>query len=407
MHNMRLNIKKTMAALAVLLVPAVLSAQTAAAPAAPAADDQSMGFNVMLVTLVGFMLLLLFAIGVLGSVLKQLSLAYRDKIRADRKKAAPIVKTIALLVVATLLSATSFAADAGADAATAAAPVVQWQDKLISGIPAFDFYMLVGFIMFELVVIFAMLIVMRVLIKQLRATPESEAAEKAIARIPFWDKFNAAVAVEQEQDVMLDHDYDGIRELDNALPPWWKYGFYLTIIVSFIYIYRYHVSGTGPSSYEEYVAEVEKGEHDKAEYLAKSANNVDENTVELSKDAADIAAGQNVFQTTCAACHAKDGGGGVGPNLTDEYWLHGGGIKDVFKSIKYGWPDKGMKSWKDDFSPRQIAQIASYVVSLKGTKPAAPKDKQGELYIESGNAPKPADSAATATDSAKAKVAVK
>ena len=83
----------------------------------------------------------------------------------------------------------------------------------------------------------------------------------------------------------------------------------------------------------------------------------------------------------------KTGGGSVGPNLTDEYWLHGGGINNIFKSIKYGWPDKGMKSWKDDFSPNQIAQLASYIITLKGTTPAAPKEKQGELYNDSGAAP--------------------
>jgi cytochrome c oxidase cbb3-type subunit 3 len=99
-------------------------------------------------------------------------------------------------------------------------------------------------------------------------------------------------------------------------------------------------------------------------------------------DEAGIASGATIFQTACAACHAKDGGGGVGPNLTDEYWLHGGSLSDVFKSIKYGWPDKGMKSWKDDFSPKQIAELTSYIKSIKGTKPAAPKEKQGEIYQE-------------------------
>src|SRR5690606_21981681 len=89
------------------------------------------------------------------------------------------------------------------------------------------------------------------------------------------------------------------------------------------------------------------------------------------------------FTKNCVACHAADGGGNaVGPNLADPYWLHGGSLKDIFKSIKYGWKDKGMKSWKDDFSPKQIAQLASFVKSLQGTTPTAPKEKQGDLYIE-------------------------
>jgi len=223
------------------------------------------------------------------------------------------------------------------------------------------------------------------MVKLISEKPELAPILKQV-KVPFWDRINDVVAIEKEQDIMLDHDYDGIRELDNNLPPWWKYGFYLTIVVAFVYIWYYHAGGSGPSSYEEYVAEVKKGEAEKAAYLAKSANNVDENTVKMG-DAASVMAGQNIFQSTCAACHAKDGGGGVGPNLTDDYWLHGGSIQDVFKSIKYGWSDKGMKSWKDDFSPKQIADIASYIKSIKGSKPAAPKDKQGELYVEGTSAP--------------------
>jgi cytochrome c oxidase cbb3-type subunit 3 len=107
---------------------------------------------------------------------------------------------------------------------------------------------------------------------------------------------------------------------------------------------------------------------------------VDENSVKLLTAADDLAAGKTVFLTTCFACHGRSGEGGVGPNLTDEYWLHGGSIQEVFKTIKYGWPDKGMKSWKDDYSPVQIAQIASFVKSLAGTNPANAKPPQGTLF---------------------------
>ena len=179
---------------------------------------------------------------------------------------------------------------------------------------------------------------------------------------------------------MLDHDYDGIRELDNNLPAWWKYGFYLTIVVAFVYVWYYH-SGAGPTQLDEYAAEVKAGEEAKEAYLAKSAGNIDENTVKMG-DEASISSGKTLYASNCAACHAPDGGGTVGPNLTDSYWLHGGSISDVFKSIKYGWADKGMKSWKDDFSPKQIADLSTFIKSLNGTTPAAPKDKQGELYTE-------------------------
>jgi cytochrome c oxidase cbb3-type subunit 3 len=121
---------------------------------------------------------------------------------------------------------------------------------------------------------------------------------------------------------------------------------------------------------------------EKEAYLKKAANKVDETTVTYLSDAASLEAGKKVFTTVCAACHMPDGGGNVGPNLTDTYWLHGGSIKDIFKTLKYGWPEKGMKSWKDDYSPQQLAQIASYVKSLQGTHPAKAKEPQGTIYDE-------------------------
>lgn len=127
---------------------------------------------------------------------------------------------------------------------------------------------------------------------------------------------------------------------------------------------------------------MKKADAEKENYLKKAANNVNENTVTYLSDASALDAGKKIFVTACAACHAADGGGTVGPNLVDEYWLHGGSIADIFKSIKYGWPEKGMKSWKDDYSPAQIAQLASYIKSLKGTKPATAKEPQGEVYQE-------------------------
>jgi cytochrome c oxidase cbb3-type subunit 3 len=149
-------------------------------------------------------------------------------------------------------------------------------------------------------------------------------------------------------------------------------------------------------SKEEYEIAMNDAAIEKEAYLKKAANKVDENTVVYLKDAASLEAGKKIFTTTCMACHTADGGGAVGPNLTDDYWLHGGSIKDIFKTIKYGWPEKGMKSWKDDYSPVQIAQLASFVKSLHGTKPAKPKEPQGVLYEEKAAAPAAADSAKTA-----------
>jgi cytochrome c oxidase cbb3-type subunit 3 len=204
----------------------------------------------------------------------------------------------------------------------------------------------------------------------------------------FWNKVNSFKPVTDEPAIDLGHNYDGIRELDNRLPPWWLYGFYSTIVFAFVYLYMHHVSHSAPNPIEEYQASVSQAEIAKEAYLKKAANNVDETTVKLLTDQPSLDAGKAVFESTCFACHGKQGEGGVGPNLTDDYWMHGGSIQDVFKTIKYGWPDKGMKSWKDDFSPVQIAQIASYVKSLHGAKAPNAKAPQGVLFIESGDGSK-------------------
>ena len=261
--------------------------------------------------------------------------------------------------------------------------------------------MMTGVIFIELLVIAALLYNLRVLL-EIRSKKKALAAQKATAKpmLSWWDRLNKFKPVEQEVDLDLGHDYDGIRELDNRLPPWWLYGFYACIVFSVIYLWRYHVSHTAPLSGEEYQLAVKEAEIKKSAYLVKAANNVDENTVKFLPGATDLAAGQKVFETACFACHGKLGEGGVGPNLTDDYWLHGGSISDIFKTIKYGVPEKGMKSWKDDYSPSQVAQIASYIQSLKGTNPPGAKAPQGNLFTGEGT---PAtDSTATAKDSTKA-----
>lgn len=384
---MQLNRRISLIAASLILSPALSYA------AGAVAGDASLNYNWTLIGMVTLILILLFVIGMLAGTMRQLGQIVREKNRKARNGAGNVIRTVLLLFALAVPFTKAMAAEAQE---AVAAPV----SHSIQGIPESDFYLLVIIISLELVVIFMLSIYITVLLKVIKGEPEYSAEAKAVAQKSwFWDKFNAAATLEKEKDIMLDHDYDGIRELDNSLPPWWKYGFYLTIVVGIIYLYRFHVSHTGPSSEEEFVAEMQKGEEDKAEYLAKSANNVDENTVTLMTSESDIAAGKEVFVKNCAACHLADGGGSVGPNLTDEYWLHSGGIKDIFKSVKYGWQDKGMKSWKDDLSPKQIQQVASFIKSLKGTHPATPKAPQGDIYIEAG---------APATDSAKVeKVAAK
>jgi cytochrome c oxidase cbb3-type subunit 3 len=345
------------------------------AMAKAATGDKESEMNLVLITLVGLIVIFMLAIGLLAVVLRQLAEAYGEKSRKEKaNNALPSVLATALLSFG-VLSAKAQGAMATSEPAAAVS------NGFISGIAENDFYFLIGLLCFELLIMLVLLYQIMDLVRALRGIPKKELLPNWSYKGNLLDLFNKSVAVEKEQDILLDHDYDGIRELDNALPPWWKYGFLLTIVFAFVYFGYYQVAG-GPTQADEYLAAVAVGEAEKAAYLAKSANNVDENTVTMVLDANELASAATLFENTCAACHLKDGGGSVGPNLTDDYWLHGGSISDVFKTIKYGWPEKGMKSWKEDFSPKQIAALSSYVKSLKGTKPAVGKAPQGDLFVE-------------------------
>lgn len=369
---MHIRNKSILITILLLGMPAILFA---AENTAAAGDKEMFSFNPVLTGLVTLIVALLFAIGVVANVLRQLAYVYRDKMRADRNAAKTNITGIILLLICMMPAFSALATDDATSQVATAGPV------FINGIPANEFYALISVIALEILVLLSMIVNIRILVRLLTAKPETEKIANAIVRRPFWDRFNKAVEIEKEKDILLDHNYDGIHELDNDLPPWWKYGFYLTILIAVVYIWYYHF-GSGPGSIAEYTADVQKGKEEVAAYLAQSANNVDENTVKLITDKEQLTGAENIFQTTCAACHAKDGGGGIGPNLTDAYWLHGGSVQDVFKSIKYGWQDKGMKSWKDDFPPKQIAELASYVKSLNSSHPAVPKAPQGEVYKE-------------------------
>lgn len=247
---------------------------------------------------------------------------------------------------------------------------------IIGGLDSIVFYSLAAVIFVEALVILLLYNTIMGFIKT-----EKPVVAKTVKSKSILEVLNASVDIENEQDITLDHEYDGIRELDNDLPPWWKYGFYLTILIAVIYMIHYHVAKTGDLQLAEYNNSLEEAKIEVAEYMKTAANNVDETTVK-QLEGADLASGKEIFVSACAACHGKDGQGTVGPNLTDAYWIHGGSLADIFKSIKYGWVDKGMKSWKDDYSPTQIAQIASYIHTLKGTNPAGAKASQGDLYTE-------------------------
>jgi len=210
-----------------------------------------------------------------------------------------------------------------------------------------------------------------------------EARKKKVLRpkVSLFDRLNDAVPISGEAVVLTDHEYDGIHELDNNLPPWWKYGFYLTIIWSVCYLFYYDVLKIGPSQEQEYQNEYAVQMEEVEEYKKGRAADVDETTVVYLPEEARLQNGKAIFDQNCVACHQADGGGGVGPNLTDEYWIHGGGIKNVFSLVKYGNVAKGMISWKTQLSPVEIQDVSTYIWSLQGSSPLSPKDPEGKLYL--------------------------
>lgn len=189
-------------------------------------------------------------------------------------------------------------------------------------------------------------------------------------------------SLETEKDLLLDdHNYDNIRELDNKIPPWFNYLFYATVIFGVFYMINYHVLSSGDVQASEYKEEIRNAELARAE-LMKTGALLDESTLTALTDAASLSIGKEIFIKNCAVCHTEKGGGLVGPNLTDDYWIHGGGIKNVYATVKNGVPAKGMISWKTQLNPKQMHEVASYVLSLRGTNPPNPKAPEGVLYVE-------------------------
>ena len=211
--------------------------------------------------------------------------------------------------------------------------------------------------------------------------PKVKKEKKASVFAKLRQMMTKSTPVEREAEIMLDHNYDGIRELDSKIPPWFAWLFILTIIFAAYYMIDYHIIGSGQVMEEEYAQEVKMASLER-EALIKSGAFINEETVTLLSDASDLEKGKAVFDQNCIACHAADGGGLVGPNLTDKYWIHGGGIKNVFKTIKYGVVEKGMIAWQTQLNPNQMQEVASYIISLQGTTPAAPKQPEGEIWKE-------------------------
>ncbi|MHA6278703.1 cbb3-type cytochrome c oxidase N-terminal domain-containing protein [Salinimicrobium sp. CAU 1759] len=188
--------------------------------------------------------------------------------------------------------------------------------------------------------------------------------------------------ISEEGELELDHNYDGIKELDNKLPPWWLYSFYISIIFAAGYLAYYHILG-GESQVAEFEQEMLAAQIALEEYKKTAPDLVDADNVELLTDPGDLEEGAAIYQVNCMACHSADGGGGIGPNLTDEHWILGGGIKNVFQTISEGGrAGKGMIAWKSTLKPAEIEKVSSYILSLQGRTPANPKEAEGEIWTE-------------------------
>ncbi len=278
-----------------------------------------------------------------------------------------------------------------------------WDDPFTH--PMLPLYVVTALVFITIVLVIVVALYMLKILNLMLKQAEAEKAERSgVVLTPkvswwqqWWDKMNAAVPVAQEQDIDMGHSFDGIRELDNHLPPWWKWLFYATIVWGVVYIGVYHLFDTLPLSIGEYQNELAVAEE---QAIIRKASQpvaaIDENTLVYTTDAAILEKGKVVFLGNCVACHRTDGGGNtIGPNLTDSYWLHGGGIKNIFTTIKTGVVEKGMPAWGKAMSPQEVRNVAFYIMSLQGSNPANGKAPQGERYEE----PLKADSAVVKSDS--------
>jgi len=179
-----------------------------------------------------------------------------------------------------------------------------------------------------------------------------------------------------ERDRLLGHEYDGIEEYDNPLPGWWVWIFWATIVFSGIYVAVYHI-GPGPSVIAQYDEDVRLAAALTAKQAGAAGEVSEDMLAVLQTNPAAMAQAKQIFATRCAACHGDRGQGIIGPNLTDEYWLHGGRLTEIHRTIREGVPEKGMVPWKEQLQPAELSAVAAFVGTLRGSNPPNPKPPQG------------------------------
>lgn len=333
----------------------------AAGPPAP-----SIFSNILAVSLIILMIMMALIIAILASILLGVS-----GLRTKQRKTGMLPIFILFLAI----SQPAIAQTAMEAPGALAAP------EMIGGLNQSVFYTMISVLFLEMFIIIALLINIRLVINQQPEMLQARAAVEKPKGPSWWDRINKFRPATEEAELDLGHDYDGIRELNNRLPPWWLYGFYVTILFAGIYLWRFHVSHTGPGSAEEYDRSLAKAEIEVQEYLKKKGESVDENSFAWMSNTEDLATGKGIFLKSCATCHKPTGGGDVGPNLTDDYWIHGNDPKSIFKVVRYGI--NAMPSWQNQYSNKQIAQVISYVKTLHGSNPPGAKVPDGTLMKES------------------------
>jgi cytochrome c oxidase cbb3-type subunit III len=182
---------------------------------------------------------------------------------------------------------------------------------------------------------------------------------------------------DKEKDTVV-HEYDGIQEYDNRLPRWWQWILYASMAFGLVYLFHFQIIKSGKSLKEEYDAEMAVVRAQAAEKAKSAGLRKPETLATLSKDGTTVAKGKEVFATTCAACHRADGGGNIGPNLTDEFWLHGGKPENIFDCVHDGVTTKGMPAWGPQLGDDKVASVVAYVMTLQGTNPPNAKAPQGQ-----------------------------
>ncbi len=296
--------------------------------------------------MMAFTVVLLFALYSVSKTASNVLKAVQDKF----KKAS-------LLIVISLISSTSFAVDGGTESA----------DMVFSNLSFWTIFSID-------ICIIAMIVYFAIFAKNVIKNSSTDTPPTSM-----FSSFTNAVDIDKEDSILLDHEYDGIRELDNDLPPWWKYGFYITIIWAVGYFFYYQVMEIGNLQTAEFKQEMADGEKEIAAYKAANPNMVNVETVTLLTDTDAIATGKEIYNTNCVACHAGNGGGGIGPNLTDNNWIYNGDIKGVFNTVSEG-AENGMIAWKDILNPEKIQFVSSYVLSME--EAVGGKEPQGDNIFE-------------------------